>query len=143
MIPVENLKKCDLNRVRQIIGTVVERIRLKSGRPASVLSYVVGINRKTVARIEQGTGDYTIDSLLRVVHELGKSYHDFFAEISKEFSEEGKPMEDFPTSLTAEEVDGQIIRVEIITHRKNFEKLFREGRLVNQVRHNDSFKNNF
>ncbi len=143
MSPVETLKKSDLNRLRQKIGTVMERIRLEAGKPASALGALVGIDRKTVARIEQGTGDYTIDRLLRVVHELGKSYHDFFAEISKEFSEEGKPGEDFPTSLTVEELDGQVIRVEIVTHRINFQKLFREVRLGDRVRHNDSSQDNF
>lgn len=68
----------------KLIGTVIQRLRLKKGISQEVLSGLAGLDRTHYSKIERGLRSPTIDTLFKIGSALEMPPHRILEEIEKE-----------------------------------------------------------
>ena len=68
---------------QQALGKVITDKREAAGLSKKQFSLMVGVNRLTLRRIEEGNNNSTLDTLLRISRGLGVSYADLVVETER------------------------------------------------------------
>ena len=68
---------------RLILGEVLSRKRVKAGLSKQQLALMVGLNRLTIRKIENGTANPSLNVLLRITAGIGISLADTFVECER------------------------------------------------------------
>lgn len=110
------------HRVRECIGMVVREYRRKAGITAMDLATDSRIDRKTLANIVEGKGDYKISSLVKVVSALEVDFHQFLYQVAMALFAHRAARKDSPT-ITVEDIAISQVRIEIIASKEYFRNI--------------------
>jgi predicted transcriptional regulator len=109
--------------VLESIGTVVRQYRRKTAITATDLSTDAHVDRKTLAKIVDGKGDYKISSLVKVVSALEVEFHQFFYKVAMDLFAKRAARKDSPIILNVEDVSINQVRIEIIASKDYFRNI--------------------
>ena len=108
--------------VHESIGMVVREYREQAGLNSMELSVDAHVDRKTLANIVEGKGDYKISSLIKVLTALEVDLDKFFYRVAVKLIPYKPARQESPT-ITVEDVSINQVKIEIITPKERFKNI--------------------